>query len=127
MALAGNEQILDSRASLEIAQLNLQRAEKLFGSPQINLNLEPWQGAYDTGAGNFQSSAQVALTGTMKLSQGTDIGLSYQGGYDYEKGGYDDFYTLELHQSLFQDQSLTPSALELYNARIPTERAYLTL
>ena len=67
------------------------------------------------------------MSGTIKFSQGTDIGLNYQGAYDYEEGGYDDFYTLELHQSLFQDQSLTPSALELYNARITTERAYLTL
>ncbi|MEE9191752.1 MAG: TolC family protein, partial [Candidatus Aerophobetes bacterium] len=56
-----------------------------------------------------------------------DISLNYRGAYDYEEGGYDDFYTLELHQSLFQDQSLTPSALELHNTRMAAERAYLAL
>lgn len=127
MALTGNEQILDSQASLEIAQLNLQRAQKLFSTPYLNLNLEPWQGNYDIEKGSYQGTSDFVMSGTIKFSQGTDIGLSYQGAYDYEKGAYDDFYTLELHQSLFQGQSITPSALELYNARITAERAYLTL
>ncbi len=127
MALANNEQVLSAQASLEIGRLSVKRAEKLFATPYLNLNLEPWQGQYDIERETYQGSTELMMSGTIKFSQGTDIGLSYQGAYDYEKGGYDDFYTLELHQSLFQDQSLTPSALELYNARITTERAYLTV
>lgn len=125
MALANNEQVLSAQISLEIARLNLKRARKLFATPYVNLNLEPWQA--DIGGGTYQGSAELMMSGTIRFLQGTDISLSYQGAYDYEKGGYDDFYTLELHQSLFQDQSLTPSALELYNARMGAERAYLTL
>jgi outer membrane protein TolC len=127
MALANNEQVLSVQASLEIARLNLKRAQKLFATPHINLNFEPWQGKYDIGRETYQGTSELMMSGTIKFSQGTDIGLNYQGAYDYEKGGYDDFYTLELHQSLFQDQSLTPSALELYNARMAAEKAYLTL
>ena len=127
MALANNEQVLSAQTSLEIARLNLKRAQKLFTTPHINLNLEPWQGKYDIGGGTDQGSTELVMSGTIKFSQGTDISLNYQGAYDYEEGGYGDFYTLELHQSLFQDQSLTPSALELYNARMATERAYLAL
>jgi len=127
MALENNEQVLSVQASLEIARLNLKRAQKLFATPHINLNLEPWQGKYDIERETYQGTSDFMMSGTIKFSQGTDIGLNYQGAYDYEKGGYDDFYTLELHQSLFQDQSLTPSALELYNARMATERAYLAL
>jgi len=127
MALENNEQVLSAQASLEIDNLSLKRAEKLFATPHINLNLEPWQGKYDIERESYQGTSEFVMSGTIKFSQGTDIGLNYQGAYDYEEGGYDDFYTLELHQSLFQDQSLTPSALELYNARITTERAYLTL
>jgi len=127
MALENNEQVLSAQASLEIDNLSLKRAEKLFATPYVNLNLEPWQGKYDIGKETYQGISDLMMSGTIKFSQGTDIGLSYQGAYDYEKGGYDDFYTLELHQSLFQDQSLTPSALELYHARVATERAYLAL
>lgn len=127
MALENNEQVLSAQASLEIGKLSLERAEKLFATPYINFNLEHWQGKYDMERETYQGSTELMVSGTIKFSQGTDIGLSYWGVYDYEKGGYDDFYTLELHQSLFQDQSLTPSALELYDARITTERAYLTL
>ncbi len=127
MALANNEQVLSVQASLEIARLSLKRAEKLFATPYINLNVQPWQGKYDIERETYQRPSEFMMSGTIKFSQGTDIGLNYQGAYDYEEGGYDDFYTLELHQSLFQDQSLTPSALELYNARMATERAYLAL
>jgi outer membrane protein TolC len=127
IALANNEQVLSAQTSLEIARLNLKRAEKLFATPYINLNVEPWQGKYDIERETYQRPSEFMMSGTIRFSQGTDIGLNYQGAYDYEEGGYDDFYTLELHQSLFQDQSLTPSALEIYNARITTERAYLTL
>lgn len=127
MALENNEQVLSAQASLEIGRLSLERAQKLFATPYVNLNLEPWQGKYDIEKGSYQGTSDFVMSGTIKFSQGTDIGLSYQGAYDYEKGAYDDFYTLELHQSLFQGQSITPSALELYNARITTERAYLTL
>jgi len=127
MALENNEQVLSAQASLEIGNLSLRRAEKLFATPYVNLNLEPWQGNYDIERETYQGTSDFMMSGTIRFSQGTDIGLSYQGAYDYEEGGYDDFYTMELHQSLFQDQSLTPSALELYNARITTERAYLTL
>lgn len=127
MALAGNEQVLSAQASLEIARLSLKRAQKLFATPYVNLNFEPWQGEYDIEKESYQETSEFMMSGTIKFSQGTDIGLSYQGAYDYEKGAYDDFYTLELRQSLFQDQSLTTSALELYNARITAERAYLTL
>jgi outer membrane protein TolC len=127
IALANNEQVLSAQTSLEIARLNLKRAEKLFATPYINLNVEPWQGKYDIERETYQRPSEFMMSGTIRFSQGTDIGLNYQGAYDYEEGGYDDFYTLELHQSLFQDQSLTPSALEIYNARIATERAYLTL
>ncbi|GAG72981.1 unnamed protein product, partial [marine sediment metagenome] len=91
------------------------------------LNVQPWQGKYDIERETYQRPSEFMMSGTIKFSQGTDIGLNYRGAYDYEEGGYDDFYTLELHQSLFQDQSLTPSALELYNARMATERAYLAL
>ena len=127
MALANNEQILSVQTSLEIARLNLKRAQKLFATPHINLNFDPWQGKYDIERETYQRPSEFMMSGTIKFSQGTDIGLNYRGAYDYEEGGYDDFYTLELHQSLFQDQSLTPSALELYNARMATERAYLAL
>jgi len=127
MALANNEQVLSVQASLEIARLNLKRAQKLFATPHINLNVDPWQGKYDIERETYQRPSEFMISGTMKFSQGTDVGLNYQGAYDYEEGGYDDFYTLELHQSLFQDQSLTPSALELYNARIAAEKAYLAL
>ena len=127
MALENNKQVLSAQASLEIDNLSLKRAEKLFATPHINLNLEPWQGEYDIERGSYQGTSEFMVSGTIKFSQGTDIGLSYQGAYDYEKGGYDGFYTLELHQSLFQDYSLTPSALELYHARIATEGAYLAL
>lgn len=127
MALVNNGQVLDAQTSLEIARLNLKRAQKLFATPYINLNLEPWQGKYDIARETYQRPSEFMMSGTIRFSQGTDIGLNYRGAYDYEEGGYDDFYTLELHQSLFQDQSLTPSALELYNARMATERAYLAL
>ena len=127
MVLANNEQVLSVQASLEIARLNLKRAQKLFATPHINLNVDPWQGKYDIERETYQRPSEFMMSGTIKFSQGTDIGLNYRGAYDYEEGGYDDFYTLELHQSLFQDQSLTPSALELYNARIAAERAYLAL
>ncbi len=127
MALANNEQVLSAQTSLEIARLSLKRAQKLFATPYVNFDLEPWQGKYDIGGGTYQGSTELMMSGTIRFSQGTDISLNYQGAYDYEEGGYDDFYTLELHQSLFQDESLTPSALELYNARIATERAYLSL
>jgi len=127
MVLANNEQVLSVQASLEIARLNLKRAQKLFATPHINLNVDPWQGKYDIERETYQRPSEFMMSGTIKFSQGTDIGLNYRGAYDYEEGGYDDFYTLELHQSLFQDQSLTPSALELYNARMATERAYLAL
>ncbi len=127
MALANNEQILSVQTSLEIARLNLKRAQKLFATPHINLNFDPWQGKYDIERETYQRPSEFMMSGTIKFSQGTDIGLNYRGTYDYEGRGYDGFYTLELHQSLFQDQSLTPSALELYNARIATEGAYLAL
>ncbi len=126
MALVNNKQILDSQANLEIAQLNLERAEKLFGSPQINLNLNPWRGYYDEKK-NFESSAQFKIGGAIKFSGETDISLNYEGAYDYESGNYDDFYSLELHQSLFQDRSLSPSAIELYNAHKSVEKARLDL
>lgn len=127
MALAKNEQILDSEASLEIAQLNLRRAEKLFTYPQLNLSFDPWWGKYDIEAEDSQSSAQLAMSGTVKFRQGTDIGLNYQGIYDYESQGYNDSYSLELHQSLFENQSLTSSAIELYNARMAAEKTGLAL
>ncbi len=127
MALENNEQVLSAQASLEIGRLNLERAQKLFATPYLNLNLEPWQGKYDIEKETYQGSSDLTMSGTIKFSQGTDISLSYQGGYDYEQGAYADFYSLQLHQSLFQDESLTPSALELYNARITAQRAYLTL
>jgi len=126
MALVNDKQILDSQANLEIAQLNLERAEKLFGSPEINLNLNPWRGHYDEG-GNFESSAQFKIGGAIKFSGETDISLNYEGAYDYESGNYDDFYSLELYQDLFQDRSLSPSAIELYNARMGVEKARLDL
>jgi len=127
MALAKNEQILDSEASLEIAQLNLRRAEKLFATPHINLNLDPWQGRYNVERETSGSSAEFGISGTIKFSQGTDISLNYQGIYDYESQGYNDSYRVELHQSLLQDQSLTSSAIELYSARVAVEKARLNL
>ena len=126
MALENNEQLLDSEASLEIAQLNLQRAEKLFGNPQINLNLNPWRGYY-IEEGNLESSAKFMTGGTIKFPWGTDISLNYEGAYDYESGNYDGYYSLELHQALFEDTNLSPSAMELYNALIAVERAHLNL
>lgn len=126
MALVNNKQILDSQANLEIAQLNLERAEKLFGSPQISLNFNPWRGYYDEKK-NFESSAQFKIGGAIKFSGETDISLNYEGAYDYESGNYDDFYSLELHQDLFQDRSLSPSAIELYNAHKSVEKARLDL
>lgn len=126
MALVNNKQILDSQTNLEIAELNLERAEKLFGSPEINLNLNPWRGYYDEG-GNFESSTQFKIGGAIKFSGETDVSLNYEGAYDYESGNYDDFYSLELHQDLFQDRSLSPSAIELYNAHKSVEKARLDL
>jgi len=127
IALANNDQILDAQSSLEMTQLNLQRAKKLLGTPQVNINLDPLQERYDVKGEAFESLAQLMMAGTIKFPRGTDISLNYQGIYDYENGGYDDFYSLELHQSLFQDQSLSPSAIEIYNARMATEKARLTL
>lgn len=126
IALANNKQVLDSQASLQIVELNLERAEKLFGSPQINLNLNPWGGYYDEG-GNLASSAQLNIGGAIKFPGGTDISLNYQGTHDYESGSYDGSYSLELYQSLFQDSGLSPSAIELYNARKNLEKAHLNL
>ena len=127
MALANNEQVLSAQTSLEMARLNLKRAQKLFATPNINLNLRPWQGKYDIEEETYQRPSEFMMSGAIRFSQGTDISFNYQGLYDYEDGGYDDFYVLELHQSLFQDHSLAPPALELYNAQVATERAYLAL
>lgn len=127
MALANNKKILDAKTSLEIAQLNLQRAEKLLKTPQLNINLDPLQTRYDVEKETSESSAQLMMAATIKFPRGTDISFNYQGTYDYEKEGYNDSYSLEMYQSLFEDYSLTPSAIELYNTHIAREKARLAL
>src|SRR5665811_765174 len=67
MALANNEQILSVQTSLEIARLNLKRAQKLFATPHINLNFDPWQGKYDIERETYQRPSEFMMSGTIKF------------------------------------------------------------
>jgi len=126
-ALKKNSQFLKAESALDTAKLNFELAKKSFYSPQVNLNLIPFQESYYPESDVLNSRADVGAGMTVKLPIGPQLSVNYQGGYDYEKGRYNDSYSAEVSYPLFKDPKLTAEALNIHNNEVSLEKAELNL
>jgi len=125
-ALKKNPQLLKFTSALNTAELNFQLARNSY-TPQINVVATPFQGSYYPRSDVLDSRGDVGAGMTVRFPIGPQLSVNYQGGYDYEKGQYNDSYSAQISHSLLRNPELSSEALNVRSAQISLERVKLNL